>query len=369
METETMDASFYMRLALQMAEAARGQTGVNPVVGCVVVKQGRIVGIGTHLKRGTEHAEVHAIRMAGGEAEGSTVYVTLEPCSYYGRTPPCADLLIQSKVAKVVVACLDPNPQVAGKGIEKLRSRGIEVETGVLQEEAAALNEPFNKYIVSGLPFVTLKTACTLDGKIASRTGDSKWITNEKSRAFVHVLRHRHQAIMVGSGTVLADDPSLTTRLEVEALQPIRIVVDSMLRSPENAKIFDGQSRTIVLTTDEAPRDKAERLTGKGVEVVATGQGPHVDLRMAMKLLGEREIGSILLEGGGRLNGAMLENRLVDVCRLFFAPKIIGGREAPGSFAFEGFERMSDALKLERIRVESFGDDVCITGYPVYGPY
>ncbi|WP_409346552.1 bifunctional diaminohydroxyphosphoribosylaminopyrimidine deaminase/5-amino-6-(5-phosphoribosylamino)uracil reductase RibD [Paenibacillus sp. MBLB4367] len=367
MATDTMDSTFYMRLALQMAEAAQGQTGINPVVGCVVVKHGRIVGMGAHLRRGTEHAEVHAIRMAGSEAEGSTVYVSLEPCSHYGRTPPCADLLIKEKVAKVVVACLDPNPEVAGKGVEKLRSHGIVVEVGVLQEKATALNEPFNKYIVSRLPFVTLKTACTLDGKIASRTGDSKWITNEKSRSYVHTLRHRHQAIMVGAGTIIADDPQLTTRLPVDALQPIRIVVDSTLRSPEHAKVFDGQSPTIVLTTARAPQDKAERLADRGIELIHTGEGPQVDLRKAMKLLGEKEIGSILLEGGGRLNGAMLENGLIDVCRLFFAPKIVGGLQAPGSFAFDGFERMAEAVKLERIQVETFGDDVCITGYPVYG--
>lgn len=207
---ERLDEKTYMRLALDMAKKTRGQTGINPVVGCVIVREGRIVGMGAHLRRGSHHAEIHALNMAGEEAKGSTVYVTLEPCSHYGKTPPCADRLIAAGVQKVVVAAEDPNPRVAGNGIRKLREGGIEVETGLLREEAEKLNEMFNKYIVTGLPFVTLKTASTLDGKIASRTGDSRWVTGEAAREYVHVLRHRHQAIMVGVETVLRDDPRLT---------------------------------------------------------------------------------------------------------------------------------------------------------------
>ncbi|WP_248925366.1 bifunctional diaminohydroxyphosphoribosylaminopyrimidine deaminase/5-amino-6-(5-phosphoribosylamino)uracil reductase RibD [Paenibacillus hamazuiensis] len=364
---ELLNDEYYMRLALQLAAGPAGQTGINPNVGCVVVKDGRIVGMGAHLQRGTAHAEVHALNMAGDQAEGATAYVTLEPCSHHGRTPPCCDRLIREKVKRVVVACKDPNPLVAGEGIAKLRSHGIEVEVGLLEQEAVKLNEMFNKYIVSKLPFVTLKTASTLDGKIAAKTGDSKWITGEAARAYVHTLRHRHQAIMVGIGTVLHDDPQLTTRLTVPGLHPVRIVVDSLLRIPPEAKLVtDRTSETIVLATEQAPGDKARRLQELGVTVLISGSGPQVDLPQAMKRLGEREIGSILLEGGGTLNGAMLTQQLVDKLVLFFAPKLIGGYDAPGTFRFAGFERMSEALELDRVTVEQFGKDLCISGYPRY---
>lgn len=362
---ETIGDEFYMRMALQMAEKALGQTGINPVVGCVVVKDGRIVGLGTHLKRGEEHAEVHALRMAGAEAEGGTAYVTLEPCSHYGKTPPCSDRLIDSKVKRVVVACADPNPQVAGSGIAKLREHGIEVQVGVLKREAEQMNEAFNKYITTKLPFVTLKTASTLDGKIAAKTGDSKWISNAESRQIVHTLRHRHQAIMIGAQTAIADDPQLTTRLPVPGLHPIRIVVDSTLRIPSEARMLnDGLAKTVILTTDGASEGRAEELRGLGAEVIRCGPGPTVDLPLAMRLLGEREIASILLEGGGKLNGAMLAAGLVDKMMLIFAPKIIGGAQAPGSFEFDGFARMSDAIALTDMAVERIGDNVWISGYP-----
>jgi diaminohydroxyphosphoribosylaminopyrimidine deaminase/5-amino-6-(5-phosphoribosylamino)uracil reductase len=364
---EPIDDSFYMRLALDMAGKMTGQTGINPVVGCVVVKEGRIVGIGSHLKRGSGHAEVHALNMAGEEAEGSTVYVTLEPCSHYGKTPPCTGRIIAAKAARVVVAAVDPNPAVSGSGIAKLRAHGIEVVTGVLEEESLQMNEAFNKYITSGLPFVTAKTASTLDGKIASKTGDSRWVTGAAAREAVHALRHRHAGIMVGAGTVLADDPSLTTRLSVPGLHPVRIVTDSALRLPLSAKLFsDGKARTIVLTTESADEQRRQALEAIGVEVISCGSGTAVDLPLALKRLGEREIGSILLEGGGRLNGAMLEAKLIDKIVLFMAPKIIGGTSAPGSFEFAGAERMAEAVELNGLTVENYGGDVCLTGYPVY---
>ena len=227
----------YMELALQMAEKAMGQTGINPVVGCVIVKDGRIVGIGTHLQRGSHHAEIHALRMAGDEAEGSTAYVTLEPCSHHGRTPPCTDSLIEAGVKRVVIAAVDPNPRVAGSGIEPSAHAGIEVETGVLEERAQALNEMYNRFIVTRDPVHYRKTACTLDGKIAAASGDSRWISGEVAREFVHALRHRHQAIMVGVNTVLHDDPQLTARLSVPAVQPVRIIVDSRLTIPEQSRV------------------------------------------------------------------------------------------------------------------------------------
>ncbi|WP_156158311.1 bifunctional diaminohydroxyphosphoribosylaminopyrimidine deaminase/5-amino-6-(5-phosphoribosylamino)uracil reductase RibD [Gordoniibacillus kamchatkensis] len=282
---DVMSDETYMRLALELARSAQGQTGINPVVGCVIVKDGRIVGMGAHLQRGTEHAEIHALNMAGPQAEGATAYVTLEPCSHYGRTPPCSDRLIREKIRRVVVAAVDPNPLVAGTGIAKLRAAGVETETGLFAEEAAALNETFNKYITTRRPFVTLKSASTLDGKIASKTGDSKWISGEASRAFVHTLRHRHQGIMVGIGTVLADDPELTARLSVPAVQPTRIVVDSALRIPLEAKVLQRQETNpaIVLTTERADSAKARELERLGITLLRCGDGPHVDLDAAME--------------------------------------------------------------------------------------
>lgn len=365
---ERLDDEYYMRLALQMAEKTAGQTGINPMVGCVIVKNGRIVGLGAHLQRGSHHAEIHALQMAGAEAEGSTVYVTLEPCSHYGRTPPCSDRLIEEKVSRVVVACADPNPKVSGEGIARLRTNGIDVQVGLLEEQARELNEAFNKYIVGRNPFVTLKAASTLDGKIASRTGDSKWISGEASRAYVHLLRHRHQAIMVGVDTVIADDPQLTVRTEVSGIQPVRIVVDSKLRIPIDAKVVrDGMAKTWILTTQHVSIEQIMRFNAVGVEVIKCGDGPQVELPLAMQVLGEREIGSVLLEGGGKLNGAMLEAGLIDKMVLFYAPKIIGGAEAPANFAFSGFERMSEAITLQRMKVELMGGDICLTGYPDYG--
>lgn len=365
--TEPMNDSWYMRLALELAAGAAGQTGVNPVVGCVIVKNGRIIGLGAHLRRGEEHAEIHALRMAGSEAEGATVYVTLEPCSHYGKTPPCARRLIESRVARVVAAALDPNPMVSGTGLELLREAGIQAEAGCLEQEASELNEIFNHYIVRRTPFVTLKTASTLDGRIASRTGDSKWVTGDEARSYVHTLRHRHQGIMVGVNTIIADNPSLTTRLEVPGLQPVPIIVDSRLRIPEDAKVLE-RPGAVLLSTYQAPPERIKSLEAQGHKVLLTGFGPQVDLEEGMRQLGEREIPSILLEGGGRLNGSMLEKQLIHKCVLFFAPKLIGGVRAPGSFEFSGFEKMDEAVVLDRMKVERFGADVCITGYPRYGP-
>ncbi|WP_200965131.1 bifunctional diaminohydroxyphosphoribosylaminopyrimidine deaminase/5-amino-6-(5-phosphoribosylamino)uracil reductase RibD [Insulibacter thermoxylanivorax] len=357
----------YMQLALELAAAARGQTDSNPIVGCVIVKDGRIVGLGSHLRRGEAHAEVHALKMAGGEARGSTVYVTLEPCSHRGRTPPCAKQLIEAGVKRIVAACRDPNPLVSGRGLKMLQEHGIETEVGVLEEQALQLNEHFFTYVAKGRPFITLKTASTLDGKVASYTGDSRWITNEEARAYVHTLRHQHQAIMVGIGTVLADDPSLTVRAPVPGVHPIRIIVDSQLRTPLHAKVVqDGLAETIILTTERADKQAAARLEQAGVTVIACGDGKRVDLPLAMQKLAEREIASILLEGGGTLNGAMLAHGLIDKMVLFYAPKIIGGAEAPANFQMTGIEKMADAYRLERVQIETFGDNVGIIGYPVY---
>ncbi|MDQ6418286.1 bifunctional diaminohydroxyphosphoribosylaminopyrimidine deaminase/5-amino-6-(5-phosphoribosylamino)uracil reductase RibD [Paenibacillus sp. LHD-117] len=365
---DMLNDEYYMRLALDLAVKASGQTDINPVVGCVVVKGGRIVGLGAHLRRGEGHAEVHALRMAGDEAEGSTVYVTLEPCSHYGKTPPCCDRIIASKAARVVVAATDPNPQVAGRGIARLRESGIHVDVGLLEEESLLMNEKFNAFITTGMPFVTLKTASTLDGRVASRTGHSQWVTGAVAREQVHLLRHQHQGIMVGIGTVLADDPLLTTRTAVTGLHPVRIVVDSKLAIPLDARVVvDSTAKTIVLTTEGANREKQSQLEAAGVEVIPCGAGHVVDLKEGMKQLAKREISSVLLEGGGKLNGAMLEAELIHKIILYMAPKIIGGGdEAPQSFSFPGREHMSDAIVLDRMRVEMAGTDIRITGYPVY---
>jgi diaminohydroxyphosphoribosylaminopyrimidine deaminase/5-amino-6-(5-phosphoribosylamino)uracil reductase len=363
---DLINDEFYMRIALQLAHGATGQTGVNPMVGCIVVKDGAVVGMGAHLKMGTGHAEVHALAMAKENAAGSTVYVTLEPCSHHGRTPPCCDRLIAENVKRVVVACTDPNPRVAGKGIARLRENGIEVQLGILEREAIDLNEKFNKFITTQLPFVSLKTASTLDGRIASKSGDSQWITNDQSRAYVHTLRHQHQAIMVGVDTIVVDDPKLTTRLSVAALDPIRIIVDSRLRTPPSASVLQQGGRTILVTTEQAPKEQTARLLEAGAEIIKAGAGPKVDLLEAMKQLAEQEIGSILLEGGGRLNGAMLEQKLIDKCYLFYAAKIIGGNSAPSNFSFDGFEKMADAVWLDRLKLEQFGYDWCVIGYPQY---
>jgi len=363
---DRLDDEYYMRLALELAAKARGQTGVNPVVGCVIVKDGRIVGLGSHLKRGEAHAEIHALAMAGEAARGATVYVTLEPCSHYGRTPPCADRLIEAGVARVVAAATDPNPQVSGGGLAKLRAAGIETLSGVLEAESRKLNEAFEKYIRTGMPFVTLKAGATLDGRLAASSGDSKWVTGEEARAAVHTLRHWHDAIMIGAGTALKDDPSLTTRTPAPGLHPVRIVVDAQLKLPPSLKLFtDGQAPTIVLAAADANADRRSGLEAAGIEVIGCKTvGGRIDLHDAMRRLGGREIGSVLLEGGGRLNGAMLEAGLVDKIAVFFAPKIVGSGGTP-LFDYPLAGRMAEAVRLARVEIERYGDDDwCVTGYP-----
>ncbi|MCI3920233.1 bifunctional diaminohydroxyphosphoribosylaminopyrimidine deaminase/5-amino-6-(5-phosphoribosylamino)uracil reductase RibD [Paenibacillus sp. TRM 82003] len=363
-----MNDEQYMKLALSLAEATLGQTGTNPSVGCVVVKDGRIVGMGAHLRQGEAHAEVHALDMAGAAAEGATAYVTLEPCSHHGRTPPCADRLIRERVKRVVVAATDPNPLVAGRGIERLRANGIEVDVGVGEAEAQAQHEVFFHTMASARPFVAVKTAGTLDGRIAAKTGDSKWITNGASRAFVHELRHRHPAILVGVGTVLADDPKLTARGDGAPLRdPMRVIVDSRLRTPPDAAALapraDGGPSAIVLTTANAPSDEKAALEARGAEVVAAGDGPRVDLELALRELLKRGYASVLVEGGGTVSGALLAAGLVDKAYAFVAPKIVGSG-GPANFDFPGFDRMAEAVTLERVRVSTFDGDVLIEGYP-----
>jgi diaminohydroxyphosphoribosylaminopyrimidine deaminase/5-amino-6-(5-phosphoribosylamino)uracil reductase len=363
-----MEDEQYMQLALTIAGATLGQTGTNPSVGCVAVKNGRIVGMGAHLRQGEAHAEVHALNMAGAEAEGSTVYVTLEPCSHHGRTPPCADRLIRERVRRVVVAALDPNPLVAGQGIERIRGHGIEVTVGVLEEQAVMQHEVFFHNVITGRPFVAVKTAGTLDGRIAAPTGDSKWITNGASRAFVHELRGRYQAILVGIGTVLADDPMLTARGDsAPKRDPLRVIVDSRLRTPPGAAALapraDGQAPAILLTTSAAPEDARAALAARGVVLIDCGPGPRVDWVLALQALKAQGIASLLVEGGGTVSGSLLAAGLVDKVYAFIAPKI-AGTGGPANFDFPGFDRMADAITLKRLHVRTFEGDVLIEGVP-----
>ncbi|KRQ87555.1 Riboflavin biosynthesis protein RibD [Caloramator mitchellensis] len=357
----------YMRRALELAKKGAGFTNPNPLVGAVIVKEGRIIGEGYHQIYGSHHAEVNAFRNAIEDVKGATMYVTLEPCSHFGKTPPCANAIVEKGIKKVVVAMEDPNPEVSGRGIKILRDNGIEVITGVLEEESRKLNEIFIKYITTKLPFCILKTAMTLDGKIATRTGDSKWITNEESREYVHNLRQRVAAIMVGVGTIIKDDPMLTTRLEKgNNSDPIRIIVDTRGRTPLDSKVLNIKSnaRTIIATTELAEKERLKEYEKKGAEIIITPlKDNKVDLKFLMQELGKRKIDSVLLEGGSELNYSAIEERIVDKVNIFIAPKFIGGNEAKTPIGGIGIPLMKDALLLKNLGLHRFGDDIMIEGY------
>ena len=355
----------FMRVALDLARNAEGRTSPNPLVGAVIVRDGRIIAAGWHRKAGTPHAEIHALRMAGELAKGATLYVTLEPCSHYGRTGPCAKAVAEAGIARVVIGMGDPNPLVAGKGIQIIEDAGIEVRCGVLEEEARKLNEVFLHWISGKMPFVILKTAMTLDGKIATRTGESQWITGEESRRFVHELRDRCDGILVGIGTVLKDNPSLTTRLpDREGRNPIRIIVDSQARTPLDAKVItDGKAPTIIAVTTKAPQERVHALEQAGARILYAGGEEHVDLKSLMKELGQREICSILVEGGGTMDFSLLQAGLVDKVLAFIAPKLVGGRDALTPVEGEGFAHLADAVELTDLTPQAFGQDILLTGY------
>jgi len=361
-----------MAKALKLAELGRGKTSPNPLVGAVVVKNGEIVGEGYHQKAGTPHAEIHALRAAGERARGAVLYVTLEPCCHYGRTPPCTKAIIDAGIKEVVVAVTDPNPQVAGKGIKILQESGIKVQVGVLEEEARRQNESFFKYIQTKLPFVSLKAAVSLDGKIATGTGDSKWITGEEARLVVHRLRSESDAVLTGIGTVLADDPLLNVRLPgYQGRQPLRVVVDSSLRIPEGSQLVQTAAQiptAVAVVKGNYSREKRERLEAAGVEVwdLPASQG-RVDLKSLLSLLGQKEIMNLLVEAGSALNAALLEGGLVDKFIIFQAPLLIGGCNAPGVFGGKGFSRIKDCLRLYPVMTEKVGEDMMITAYPKWG--
>ena len=353
-----------MARAISLARNGLGRTSPNPLVGAVIVRDGRIVAEGWHRKAGTPHAEIHALNMAGELARGATVYVSLEPCAHYGRTGPCARALVEAGVSRVVVAMTDPNPKVAGKGIAILQEAGIEVTTGVLEQAARQLNEVFLKWMTTGLPFVALKTAMTLDGKIATAAGQSQWITNEASRYETHRLRDIYDGILVGINTALADNPSLTTRLkEYQGRNPVRIVVDSRARLPLTAKLVtDGAARTIVAVTEQAPAERVEALRSAGVEIIVAGSSNHVDMQSLMEQLGAMKISSVLVEGGGSVNFSLLQAGLVDRVYAFIAPKLVGGRDALTPVEGEGFQELDRAVELENIQLRQLGSDVLLTG-------
>lgn len=359
-----------MEAALVLAEKARGKTSPNPLVGALVVKDGEIVGRGYHQKAGGPHAEVFALEEAGGKAQGATLYVTLEPCSHYGRTPPCTEKIIASGVKKVVAAMVDPNPKVAGLGLQQLRKAGIEVEIGLCEDEAKRLNQVFLKYISTGKPFVILKTGMSLDGKIATRNGDSKWITSEESRAYVHQIRDQVDAIMVGIGTILKDDPQLTTRLPAgPGNDPIRIIVDSSAQIPVSCKVLNQQSsaETIIATTTKASPEKISLLEAKGARIlVVEEKNGHVNMHKLMDQLGKLEITSLLVEGGSSINGAVIRDKLVDKVFFFIAPKIIGGEKAPSPIGGIGVETMKEVVRLKDYQMRPIGSDFLIEGYLDY---
>lgn len=354
-----------MKRALSLARKGLGRTSPNPAVGCVIVRDGVVVGEGWHRKAGTPHAEVHALRRAGDAARGADVYVSLEPCSHFGKTPPCADALVRAGVARVFVGTVDPNPLVSGQGIDRLRAAGIEVVAGILEKDCRLINEAFIKHVTTGMPFVILKSAMTMDGKTATASGDSKWITSERSRDYVHRLRAMVNGIMVGVGTVVADDPLLTCRTPGRKKDPARFIVDSRLRIPSSARVLrpESEAKTYIATII-SQSEKMDELGRLGAEFVpCLENGGRVDLKDLLRKLGGMGIQSLLLEGGRELAGEFLRLGLIDKFLLFYAPKLVGG-EGRGLFGGAGAGRMADARMLCGIRIHRFGDDFMVEGYP-----
>ena len=359
----------YMERALRLAVKAQGRTSPNPMVGAVLVKDGRIVGEGFTRPAGGPHAEIVALTEAGESTKGSTAYVTLEPCAHYGRTAPCADALIEAGIKKVYSAIEDPNPDVHGKGHARLRAAGIPVHTGISQSKATEINKPFFKYVASGQPWVTAKFAVSLDGKLATNMGESQWITSEQSRQRVHHIRNVTDAIIVGAGTVLADDPSLTTRLQdynESTRNPLRIVADSRGRVSPKARIYhpDTPGYSVLATTSQTKSSHCEKLESQGVKIwkLPEDTNGRVDLTALVNRIGQEEMLTLLVEGGSELLGAFVADGLLDQVCAFFAPIIIGGKSAPGPIGEPGIGRLADALRLSNIVTEKIGGDILVKG-------
>jgi diaminohydroxyphosphoribosylaminopyrimidine deaminase/5-amino-6-(5-phosphoribosylamino)uracil reductase len=365
-----MNDEHFMQMALELALQGRGYTSPNPMVGAVVVRNGVVVGRGFHQLPGGPHAEVHALDAAGAETQGATLYVTLEPCNHIGRTPPCTAKVLEAGIQRVVIGMQDPNPHVAGGGAEFLKSRGVDIRLGVCEAEARQLNEAFVKYIRTGRPFVTAKCAATLDGRIATRTGDSQWITGESARAFVHELRHAADAIMVGVGTIAADDPLLTARMSDRRLKdPIRVILDTHLRIDPGARILNHTSpaETWVIAGSGTSAESKSRLVRKGVRVIeAETRNGRVAMDPLMDQLGALGVTSILIEGGSRVLASAFKAAVVDKVQFFYAPLIVGGDDGVPICSGAGAERIKHSIRLERILTRRFGDDIMIEGYIVH---
>lgn len=364
-EVEKKD-EFYLARCLQLALKGKGYVSPNPMVGCVIVKDNKIIGEGYHAKYGEEHAEANAIKNASESVEGATLYVNLEPCVHYGKTPPCVDLIIKSKIKRVVIGTIDPNPLVNGKGIEKLKQAGIEVKVGVLERESKKLNEAFFKFITQKIPFVALKIAQTIDAKIADAEGNSKWITSEQSLHYVHQLRSEYDAVLIGSRTAKLDNPNLTVRL-VEGRNPFRIILDSALSLPLELNVFSDKftDKTIVLTSAgsfKSKKEKVEKLNSLGVKVIPVkSRRRKLDLREVLEKLAENGIASVLVEGGGKVFTEFIKHKLADKVYIFIAPKILG--KGIPSISDIGIKSIADILTLKEISIQNFGEDVLITGY------
>ncbi len=362
-----MNDQHFMKMALNLATKGEGFTSPNPMVGAVIVKDGKVAGKGYHKKAGAAHAEVEAIDNAGVAAKRSTLYVNLEPCNHFGRTPPCTEKILAAGIKRVVVAMNDPNPDVTGGGTDYLKNQGLEVTLGVCQDEAKKLNEAYVKYVRTKRPFVIVKCATTLDGRIATKTGDSKWVTGQESRRFVHRLRHAYDAIMVGIDTVKKDDPSLTARPDnMPGADPIRVILDTELSISEDAKVLrlDSDCDTIIITGNLVSRDKKVRIENKGVKVIeAPVKNGLIDFDPLMDQLGALGITSLLIEGGSRVIASALAAGVVDKIAFFYAPKILGGDDGVPVCKGPGPDLMNQCISVKDIKVRRFGDDVMIEGY------
>lgn len=349
-----------MKLALK----AKGETSPNPIVGALVVKKGRIIGKGFHKRAGLAHAETIALDKAGDKARGATLYVTLEPCAQFGRTPPCVNRIIRSGIKQVIVGMPDPNPLNNGKGIQILRDHKIKVEVGFLEKRLKKINEVFIKYITKRTPFVTVKAAQSLDGKIATKTGDSKWITSDKSRSLSHRIRKNYDAIMVGINTILRDNPKLEAWFSKK--QPIKIIVDSQLSTPQEADIFSDKAQVIIVTLPQKPGQETEnrKILAKKARIIEVKEKEgQINLRAMLKKLAQLEITNILVEGGGTLIGGLFDEGLVDKVLFFISPKIIGGKDASTSVMGKGIDRIDKAIRLKEIKLRRLGEDLLVEGY------
>ena len=363
MKKDIVDDSYYMGIAIRLARRGAGKTSPNPMVGAVIVANGNIIGQGYHKKCGDHHAEINAINSAKKNIKGSTFYITLEPCSHYGRTPPCIDALIRENPGRVVVGSLDPNPEVNGKGIKILRSKGIKVDVGICETECMKLNEHYFKFVKTGMPYITVKYAQTLDGRIATKSGDSQWISSEASRRYVHRLRSINQGIMVGAGTVVADNPQLTVR-HVRGKNPFRIIVDSKLRIPIKSSVLTDANAclTIIATTSDAPAAKIAAVKKQGAEiwVVKKERDGRVSLRDLLRKLGKREIMSVLVEGGSEIITSLLKAGLVDKMIIPIAPMIVGkGLEAIGDL---NINKINNSIRFTSFKTMKKGDDIIFEG-------